>query len=257
MSTTMGKRGVIWKTPDITADGLKMFACVTMLIQSIGVIIVNNGMIHLGSYTQESLNQALAEDSHLMMLAGIGSVMQLAGGLAVPVFAFLLVEGFLKTSSYQRYLLSILLFAVISEVPYDFAVGQKLVDWTGQNALISMAVSLMMLYFLRMMERYSGVKGAVLKVLIVFSAVVWVSLLRAQYGLCVVLLAAVFYLFYTRNVLKTVLGAAISLLYVTGPISFYLIWCYDETRKDRLPKYAYYVFYPLHLLVLGVIASQM
>ena len=115
----------------------------------------------------------------------------------------------------------------------------------------------MMLYFLRMMERYSGVKGAVLKVLIVFCAVVWVSLLRAQYGLCVVLLAAVFYLFYTRNVLKTVLGAAISLLYVTGPISFYLIWCYDETRKDRLPKYAYYVFYPLHLLVLGVIASQM
>ena len=153
MSTTMGKRGVIWKTPDITADGLKMFACVTMLIQSIGVIIVNNGMIHLGSYTQESLNQALAEDSHLMMLAGIGSVMQLAGGLAVPVFAFLLVEGFLKTSSYQKYLLSILLFAVISEVPYDFAVGQKLVDWTGQNALISMAVSLMMLYFLRMLER--------------------------------------------------------------------------------------------------------
>lgn len=69
MSTTMGKRDVIWRTPDITADGLKVFACVTMLIQSIGVIIVNNGMIHLGSYTQESLNQALAEDSHLMMLA--------------------------------------------------------------------------------------------------------------------------------------------------------------------------------------------
>lgn len=27
----------------------------------------------------------------------------------------------------------------------------------------------------------------------------------------------------------------------------------DEERKDRLPKYAYYAFYPAHLLALGLI----
>lgn len=46
----------------------------------------------------------------------------------------------------------------------------------------------------------------------------------------------------------------ISLLYVTGPLAFYGIWCYNGERKNRIPKYAYYLFYPLHLLVLGGIA---
>ena len=75
MDMTMGRRGVVWKTPDITADGLKIFACIAMLIQSIGIVVVERGMINLSQYTRESLDQALAGDAHLMMLAGIGSVM--------------------------------------------------------------------------------------------------------------------------------------------------------------------------------------
>ena len=70
-----------------------------------------------------------------------------------------------------------------------------------------------------------------------------------------VLLTAVFYVFYTQNILKTVLGCIISLMYITGPLSFYGIWCYNGERKDRINKYVYYAFYPVHLLVLGVIAK--
>lgn len=255
MNTGMGGRGVVWKTPSITADGLKMFACVVMLIQNIGIAIVENGIINLDQYTQESLSAAMETDSGLMFQAGVGSVMQLIGGMAVPIFAFLLVEGFLYTSDYRRYFLSILIFAFISELPYDLAMNQKLLDFSSQNALFSMAVCLLMLYFLRMMKEKKGTWSIAVQVLIVLCAVVWVSLLRAQYGLCIVLLVAVFYLFYTRNVLKTILGVLISLLYVTGPLSFYGIWCYNEERRDRLPKYAYYAFYPLHLLVLGLIVK--
>ena len=86
-------------------------------------------------------------------------------------------------------------------------------------------------------------------------AIVWVSIFRAEYGLCIVLLVFVFYVFETRNVLKTVLGCIISLMYVTGPIAFYGIWCCTGERKDYINKYVYYAFYPLHLLVLGVIAN--
>ncbi len=87
---------------------------------------------------------ALAEDSHLMLLAGMGSVLQLLGGIAVPLFAFLLVEGFLHTSDYRWYLLSVVLFALVSEIPYDLAVYQRVWAPMGQNALCSMAVSLLM-----------------------------------------------------------------------------------------------------------------
>lgn len=246
----MGRRGVVWKTPTVTADGLKMFACAVMLIQNIGIAVVENGIIKLDQYTQESLSEAMAADSRLMFQAGVGSVMQLIGGMALPIFAFLLVEGFLKTSDYRKYLLSLLGFAVISEIPYDLAMNGKVLYRSSQNVLFTMTICLLMLYFLRMVRAGKGAFSVMMQILIVLGAVLWCSLFRAQYGLCMVLLAAIFYLFYSRNVLKTVLGAAVSLLYVTGPLSFYGIWCYNEERKNKLPKYAYYAFYPLHLLVL-------
>ncbi|MDY3920494.1 MAG: TraX family protein [Candidatus Limivivens sp.] len=255
MSTAMGRKPVVWKMPDITADGLKLFACVTMLIHTVGVAVIQNGMIHLDRYTTEGLSAAMAEDSHLMLLAGLGSAAQLIGGLAVPVFAFLLVEGFRNTSSFRRYLLTMLAFALLSEVPYDLAVQQKLVDFSSQNALVTMVICLLMLYSLSMGKQVPGMTGKLVRFLIVLGAVIWVSLFRAEFGLCMVLLTAIFYLFYTKNVLKTILGILVSLLYVTGPVSFYGIWCYNGVRKDRLPKYVYYAFYPLHLLILGIAAK--
>lgn len=256
MNTGMGRKGVVWKTPEITADGLKLFACAAMLLGSIGLVVVENGLIGIGQYTQETLSKAMETDTKLMTMAGIGSVLQLIGGLAVPVFAFLLVEGFLQTSDYKRYLLRMAAFALLSEIPYDLAAGQKAFDFSSQNALVTMTVCLLMLGLLRLLREHAGSGlAAFLQGIVVLGAVAWVTFLRAEYGLCMVLLAAVFYLFYTKNVLKTVLGAVISLLYVTGPLSFYGIWCYNGKRTDRLPKYAYYLFYPLHLLVLGLIAA--
>ena len=224
MNMTTGRRGIVWKTPDITADGLKMFACIVMLIQTVGIAVIEKGLIHLDQYTQESLNQAMSQDSRLMTLAGIGSIMQLIGGMAIPVFAFLLVEGFRNTSDYKKY-------------------------------LITMCICLVMLKCLDLFKETSGFTGGMLKVLILIAAIVWVSIFRAEYGLCMVLLVFVFYVFESKNVLKTVLGCIISLMYVTGPIAFYGIWCYTGERKNRINKYVYYAFYPLHLLVLGVIAN--
>ena len=237
----MDKKGIRgpWRTPNITADGLKIFAVIIMLIQNIGIVIIEKGVIGLDGYTQAQLSEAMAKDSKLMTVAGVGSVMQLIGGLAVPVFAFLLVEGFLKTSSYSRYLISIVVFAVISEIPYDLATSHKIVDWSSQNALVTMSICLLMLYFLSMFKERKGIMYSIARLMIVLCAVVWVT----------------FYLFYSKNALKTFLGMLVSLLYVTGPLSFYGIWCYTEERKNILPKYVYYIFYPLHLLILWLIVK--
>ncbi len=250
---TTNRRGFGLRTPNITADGLKIFAGIVMLIQSIGIIVIEKGMIHLDRYTQAELSQALADDSNLMFLAGLGSVLQLIGGLAVPVFAFLLVEGFRHTSSYQRYLLTMIVFALLSELPYDLANRSKIVDWSSQNALVTMCICLLMLYFLRMLAKKGSIAHSLAQWLIVLCAIIWVTICRAEYGLCMVLLVAVFYIFYTRNILKTVLGGVISLLYVTGPLAFYAVWFYNEERKDIIPKYVYYAFYPLHLFILGIL----
>lgn len=255
--TTMGRKGVVWKTPDFTADGLKLFACIAMFLQSVGVVIVAQGMIHLGQYTQEELSLALAEDSHLMTLAGISSGLELVGGLAVPIFAFLLVEGFRNTSSYSRYLLTMVIFALLSEIPYDLAMQQTWIDFSSQNALVSMSICLLMLYFLKLVQEKCGTMASVLQLLIVLAAVIWAALFRAAYGLCLILLVTIFYVFYGKNGIKTLLGVVVSLLYVTGPLAFYGIYCYNGQRRNRIPKYVYYVFYPLHLLVLGLIVKYL
>ena len=255
MNMTTGRRGIVWKTPDITADGLKMFACIVMLIQTVGIAVIEKGLIHLDQYTQESLNQAMSQDSRLMTLAGIGSIMQLIGGMAIPVFAFLLVEGFRNTSDYKKYLLTMIITALVSEIPYDLAICGKVWDLSSQNAMITMCICLILLKCMELFSNSSGFAGSMVRILIMIAAIVWVSIFRAEYGLCMVLLVTVFYVFDTKNVLKTVLGCIISLMYVTGPIAFYGIWCYNGDRKDRINKYVYYAFYPLHLLVLGVIAK--
>ena len=255
MNMTTGRRGIVWKTPDITADGLKMFACIVMLIQTVGIAVIEKGLIHLDQYTQESLNQAMSQDSRLMTLAGIGSIMQLIGGMAIPVFAFLLVEGFRNTSDYKKYLLTMIITALVSEIPYDLAICGKVWDLSSQNAMITMCICLIMLKCMELFSNSSGFACSMVRILIMIAAIVWVSIFRAEYGLCMVLLVTVFYVFDTKNVLKTVLGCIISLMYVTGPIAFYGIWCYNGERKARINKYVYYAFYPLHLLVLGVIAK--
>ena len=250
-----GNRGIVWKTPDITADGLKMFACIVMFIRTIGIVVIEKGMIHLESYTQSSLNEAMAQDSRLMTLAGLGAVFQLAGGLAIPIFAFLLVEGVRNTSDYKKYLLAMLGTALLSELPYDLAMSGKILDFSGQNGMFTMTICLILLKCLELTGSISGAAGKLVRFLEILAAVLWTSLFKSEYGLCMVLLTAVFYVFYTKNVIKTILGGAISLMYVTGPLAFYGLWCYNGERKNRINKYLYYAVYPVSLLVVFILAK--
>ena len=128
---------------------------------------------------------------------------------------------------------------------------------SSQNALVSMSICLLMLYFLKLVQEKCGTMASVLQLLIVLAAVIWAALFRAAYGLCLILLVAIFYVFYGKNGIKTLLGVVVSLLYVTGPLAFYGIYCYNGQRRNRIPKYVYYVFYPLHLLVLGLIVKYL
>ena len=118
---------------DVTATTLKWYSCVTMLFYAVSVSVIQNGMLHVSRFSNGELREMWAADADLMILSSWAAVFQLLGGLAVPVFAFLLVEGFLHTKSFKGYLLRMLLFALVSEVPFDFAMGGKLFNWTQQD----------------------------------------------------------------------------------------------------------------------------
>ena len=45
------------------------------------------------------------------------------GRLAWPIFAYFLAEGFRHTKAREKFLMRLLAFAVISEIPYDLVMG--------------------------------------------------------------------------------------------------------------------------------------
>lgn len=238
----------------MTNTALKIYGCVTMLFYLLAMSVIQNGIIHVNDYTGEELSNLLAENSDMMFVSGWAVAFQLIGGLAVPVFAFLLVEGFQHTSSFRKYLITMLAFAVISEVPYDFAMNNRMVDWGSQNLLFTLCICLAMLYGLRAFDQGTGITHRVVQVCIVVAALFWCNLVRGAFGLCMVLLVAGYYLLRHRNGWRLFYGIVVSLLYVTGPLSIYALYSYTGDRGWNGNKYIFYILYPVTLLACGLLA---
>lgn len=160
------RRSMAWKMPSVSAQGLKIFACVTLILGSIGMIIFEKGIINVEQYKANELNDLLAGNSALMGQVGMTVALGFIGGLALPIIAFLLTEGFFNTSSYMKYLCAVFAFALISEIPYDFAMTGKVIDFSSQNPMFSTALCLVMMYFFRMTDRTGKFVSALIKFVI-------------------------------------------------------------------------------------------
>lgn len=240
--------------PRVTAQGLKNVSAVILLLVNAGTILLEKGLIRLDGYTQAELLEAMDTAPGLTGLVGAASVLRLLAGLAVPIFAFLLVEGFLHTGNYGKYLGRVAVTALVSELAYDFAMTGKVLEFSRQNPMLGLTVALILLYILRLPEHMAAVERVIVRILVTLCAVFWVMLLRVDCGLETVLLAAVFYCFRDRTAVKIILGVLISLLDPLGPMAFCGIGLYNGERRIGRAKYGYYVLYPLQLLVMGVIA---
>ncbi|HJJ93617.1 MAG TPA: TraX family protein, partial [Methanocorpusculum sp.] len=57
------------------------------------------------------------------------------GRLALPIFAFLLVEGYFHTKSLKKYAGRLFIFALISEIPFNLMMGGSIFFPIHQNIL--------------------------------------------------------------------------------------------------------------------------
>lgn len=67
------------------------------------------------------------------------------GRMAFVLFAYLIVEGFVHTRSRPKYLLRLMLLALVSEIPFDLAFSGQLVNNTGQNTLFTLSIGMLVL----------------------------------------------------------------------------------------------------------------
>lgn len=68
--------------------------------------------------------------------------MTCVGRIAFPIFAFMIVEGYFHTKSVKKYILRLLIFAVISEVPFDYMVASTPFYPFHQNVMWTFLIAL-------------------------------------------------------------------------------------------------------------------
>ena len=147
-------------------------------------------------------------------------------------------------------MINLLVFAVISEIPYDLAFGHKLVDISEQNVMWTLLLGVIMMYFVERLE-YSFT----LKMVVIFLAGLVAVVLKTDYSIWGILSIAIFYM--QRNDRRNALLYTCFLMFVQGKMQSFgvlaipFIMAYDDTKNDvKMPKYFFYAFYPVHILVL-------
>lgn len=240
--------------PRVSVNTLKIAGAILMTLYFFGAAVIQNGILHVQRYTPEELSQLLAGDANAMLWAGIASVAEIIGMIAISIFAYLTAKGAEHTSSMGRYILSVLVFALISEVPYDLAVYGQVWNWESQNTLWAVFIALAALWMIRRVEGW-GAASYVLSAVAVLGGCLWTVLLNCKFGWGFVLITAALFLFRKNRTMSLIAGLGASLVYLTAAMGFILISiCTGEYRKGEsgLSKYAYYAYYPIMLLLLAL-----
>lgn len=241
---------------------LKLFAVILMLIDHIGAIGIEGYLAASGYMTPVSFDALPGMPGYelAIRLYYLDLPLRLIGRAAFPLFAFLIVQGFLHTRSRRDYLLRLLAFALISEIPFRLAVS-----FTGQdlrNVYFTLALGLVCIWGLELAREKaaSPIMSIPGSLLIIACCCLAACYLDSDYGQYGVLCIAAFYLFRSSPAFGTL--AACTILMLSDPIfeaasllSVYFISRYNG-QKGSLPlgRYFFYIFYPAHMLAIyGVV----
>lgn len=199
---------------------LKLIAVITMVIDHIGAILFPSVLI-----------------------------LRVIGRLSFPLFAFSTFIGYFKTKNLKKYLLRLLILAVISQPIYMIAFDRF---YLSLNILFTLIFELIIIYLL------DKKKWWYLPI-----PVVLMFLLNVNYCEQLLILIPIFY--YTRNkdflfalsMITFYFNYAVSYSSGTFPITIYAFGIFAlpfmliKTKSNiKINKWFYYIFYPVHLLIL-------
>ena len=221
----------------MTGNTLKCLALVSMLLDHIGAVLMSTPAF------SDPRWQAIMYSFRFF------------GRLAFPIYSFLLVEGFLHTKNLKRYAESMLFFAVISEIPFDLAFYGTFFYPQHQNVYVTLFLGLLVLKGLQRWEKDERKQWLVL-----LMGCLAAFLLKSDYDILGILMISSVY-WYRNDPVKRAFTAGLLAflssigLYGGAVLAFLPLSLYRGERGRSLPKYAFYWFYPIHLIVLCLVGS--
>lgn len=202
------------------------------------------------------------------------------GRLTFPIFAFLIVEGYFHTRNLKKYVQRLLLFAVLSEIPFNLAMGSSVIYPIHQNVLWSFLIAIGLIHW---NEKAKASRKLWQRILVGCVTVVLGYILgiftMVDFYHAGILTVLVFY-FFRQGKWWSYIGQFACLWYINmeilGGFSYMItfmgqtlfvprqgfallalipIWLYRGKKgyHSKWLQYFNYAFYPVHLLILGLI----
>ncbi len=232
----------------LNKDAIKYIAMVTMLLNHAAMILL-----------QDSFIKELLMD---------------IGYFTFPVMAYFLVEGYGYTRSKKKYALRLFIFTIISQLPYSWNVGVRLISFDRYSIFYTLLCCFLIICSLDMIERrwlrYLSVTLLIALSLFgdwqVLAPLLTIGLYKAKGDKEKIIKAFLFptllmvvLMTYGSSKQEDFLHALLyGAMTAIGPIfaMFTIVYLYNGKRMERgknFSKWFFYIFYPLHLVVLKFI----
>ena len=201
------------------------------------------------------------------------------GRIAFPIFAFTTVEGYFKTSNLKKYVLRLLVFALLSEIPFNLALGSRVFYPIHQNVLWSFLISIGLIHWNEKVNGDRLWKRVAVGCTTVLIGFIVGIITMVDYYHAGILTVLAFYFFRQRNWWNRI-GQFLCLWYINmeilggfcyefqlfGQTHYFMrqgiallallpIWLYQGKQgyHNKALQYACYAFYPAHLLILAIL----
>ena len=191
------------------------------------------------------------------------------GRLSFPIFAFLLTEGYVYTKSFGKYFLRLLVLAFVSEVIYDYVFFDSFFYLDANNIFFTLTLGLLTILLLDKSKEIviTHIKDKLDANIILFFISTLIIVIMGfisiicnfSYGMLGILMISFFYLF-KENFPLIVISITLSTLVVGEVMQYFslfsliLIYFYNK-KLGKKSKLFFYLYYPVHILVLGIIRT--
>lgn len=196
-------------------------------------------------------------------------IMHIIGRLTAPIMFFFICEGFYYTHDVKKYIKRLFMFSILSHFAYCFAFGIDFIPFKegifNQTSIMwTLAWSVVALYITYSNTKFKDWQKTLLILLIClitfsadFSSIAVISILymyKYRSNLKKQMLSMMFWLLIYALVSFIFVNKLYGILILFSALSYEVLKLYDGTRgKNKTMKWFFYMYYPLHLLIIGIL----